>query len=43
MTFYIYRVGGLALETTIYNSELSQTPNSTRNRDTPVRPPPGDG
>jgi hypothetical protein len=31
-------VGGLALEIAIYNLESSQTPNSTQNRDTAVRP-----
>jgi hypothetical protein len=41
MTLYIYRVGGLALQTMLYNSESDQTPNSTRNQEDPVRPPLG--
>jgi hypothetical protein len=40
-TLYIYRVGGLALQTILYNSKSSQTPNSTRNWRDPVRPPLG--
>jgi hypothetical protein len=42
-TPYIYRVGGLALQIALYNSESSQTPNSIRNRGDPVRLPPGGG
>jgi hypothetical protein len=40
-TFYIYRVGGLAFQTTLYNSESSQNPNSTQTQGDPVRPPLG--
>jgi hypothetical protein len=36
MTLYIYRVGGLALQGTLYISDLNKTPNSTQTWGDPV-------